>query len=197
MKPRLSTIAVRAGAWAVLGLAASAATIEMRDIEGRRLAPLVSAGPASVLFFVATECPISNSYAPDIQQLCGQVAARGIGCSLIYEDVPPDRAAVLKHLEEFGYRAAGLRAGLDADHRIATAAGASVTPQAVIIDAAGMIRYRGRIDNRYAAIGKPRQRATTHDLSDALEAVLTQRPVATRETEAFGCAIVPADRLNK
>ena len=150
-----------------------------------------------MLFFVSTECPISNSYAPDIQRFCGDAAVRGVSCSLVYEDLPADEAAVRRHLDEYGYRAHGMQAGLDADRTIATAAHASVTPQAVVVDARGAIRYRGRIDNRYAALGKPRQLVTAHDLSDAVDAVLAGKAVATQETEAFGCAIAPADRLKK
>ena len=51
------------------------------------------------------------------------------------------------------------------------------------------MKYRGRIDNQYAALGKPRRVVTVHDLRDALDAVLAGRPVANPETEAFGCFI--------
>ena len=45
------------------------------------------------------------------------------------------------------------------------------------------------IDNQYAALGKPRRVVTTHDVRDALDAVLAGRAVAHPETEAFGCFI--------
>ena len=75
---------------------------------------------------------------------------------------------------------------------MATAAGASVTPTAVVVGAGGQIRYRGRIDNLYAALGKTRQKVTEHYLRDALDAVLAHGPVPVRETPAIGCHIVPA-----
>lgn len=178
-------------------LAAGGTPAKIQDVTGRWLAPFKPAGRANVLFFVSSDCPISNSYAPEIQRLCGLYAARGVGCSLLYEGLPPDAAAVRRHLDEYGYRDRGIPAAVDVTRTIARAAHASITPQAVVVDATGAIRYRGRIDNLYAALGTPRQRVTAHELSDALDAVLSGAPVPTPETQALGCAIVPADLLRK
>ena len=112
---------------------------------------------------------------------------------MMYEDVDVKAPAARKHLNEYGYR--GIPAAIDGDRRIANRAKATVTPQAVVIDSNGEIRYRGRIDNFYAALGKPRQQVTVHDLRDALDALLTGRPVSNPETKALGCYIVPPDVL--
>ena len=53
----------------------------------------------------------------------------------------------------------------------------------------GAIRYRGRIDNGYADLGKPRQHVTSHDLRVSLDAVLAGRQVPAPETDALGCYI--------
>ena len=53
---------------------------------------------------------------------------------------------------------------IDVDGAIARRAKATVTPQAVVVDRAGVVKYRGRIDNQYAALGKPRRVVTVHDL---------------------------------
>jgi thiol-disulfide isomerase/thioredoxin len=143
--------------------------------------------PPRVLFFVASDCPISNGYAPEIQRLCAEYGRRGVRCSLVYEDVALDPAAMRQHLDEYGYR--DMPAAIDSDRTMARRAGASITPEAVLVDAKGNTRYRGRIDNRYAEIGKPRRVVTVHDLRDALEAVLAGKPVAHPETTALGCHI--------
>jgi len=152
-------------------------------------------GKARVLFFIASDCPISNSYAPEIQHLCGDYAARGVSCSLIYEDVGMDPSSMQKHLRD--YRYAGIPAIIDGRRRIANRARATVTPEAVVVDGRGEIRYRGRIDNFYADLGKPRQQVTAHDLRDALDAVLAGKAVPNPETKAWGCYIVPPDILGK
>jgi len=59
------------------------------------------------------------------------------------------------------------------------------------VGAGGVVKYRGRIDNQYIALGKPRQVVTIHDLRDAIDAVASNRAVAHTDTEAFGCFIPP------
>ena len=145
---------------------------------------------ASLLFFVTSDCPISNFYAPEIQKLCTQYEKKGVSCTLVYEDVGLDETGMRKHLAEYGYT--GIATAIDRDRSRARRVGASITPQAVLV-VDGEIRYRGRIDNRYEAFGKPRRVVTAHDLRDALEAVLAGRPVPNPETPALGCTIVPPD----
>jgi len=72
---------------------------------------------------------------------------------------------------------------------VATRARATVTPSVVLVDRAGAIRYRGRIDNGYADLGKPRQHVTSHDLRVSLDALLAGRQVPVSETDALGCYI--------
>ena len=95
--------------------------------------------------------------------------------------------AIRAHLDEFGYRS--IPAATDDTGRIAMQVNATATPEAVVIDRAGRIRYRGRIDNFYADLGKPRRAATVHDLRDAVDAVIAGRSVTHPETTAVGIRI--------
>jgi thiol-disulfide isomerase/thioredoxin len=150
-----------------------------------------AAGRVEVLFFVSTDCPISNSFAPEIQRICGEYAAKGVGCSLVYEDIEVDAAAVRKHLADYGYER--ISTVIDTDRRVARRAGATITPEAVVIDSAGKVLYRGRIDNSWADFGKPRRVVTVHDVRDALDAVLAGKTVTNPETKALGCYIAPPE----
>ena len=125
----------------------------------------------------------------EIQALC-RGHAGSVSCSLIYEDPGIDAASVRTH--RAAYRYGAIPAVIDRDGSIARRIGASVTPEAVVVGADGRVRYRGRIDNRYAALGQPRQAATVHDLRDALDAVVGGRSVTRPETEAIGCFITLA-----
>jgi hypothetical protein len=178
--------------WSGVALAAG---VQIRGIDGQLLDLFRPMGKANVLFFVASDCPVSNSYAPEIQRLCHDYGSKGVGCSLLYEDLEVNPTSVRKHLDEYRYR--GISAAIDSERRIATQAKATVTPEAVVVDDKGEIRYRGRIDNFYAALGKPRQQVTVHDLADALNAVLAGQAVQNPETHALGCYIVPPDILRK
>ena len=151
--------------------------------------------PARLMIFVTSDCPISNYYAPEIQDICTANQSKGLTCSLVYEDVDLDAPRMRAHLKEYGYH--DIAAVIDHDRAVARRAGATVTPQAALFGPDGRIRYRGRIDNRYEAFGKPRRVVTEHDLRDAIAAVLDGRPVATAETPAFGCYIVSTDSRRK
>ena len=183
----------------VRGAAPTGPTIQALD--GRMLRPFEPDGAANVIFFVQSDCPISNSYAPEIQRVCREYGPKGVSCALMYEDV--DLAAspahmdddVRRHLQE--YRYAAIPAAVDRARVVAQRAGATVTPQAVVVDRTGDVRYRGRIDNLYASLGRTRQQVTERDLTNALEAVLAGRPVAKPETEALGCFIVDPRQLRK
>ena len=174
-------------AWSALVIAAQDRADRVRDVHGAAVSPFAPAGRANVLVFVSSDCPIANGYAPDIQRLCSAYAGRGVACTLIYEDSDIEPPAVQRHLAEFRYR--DVHAVIDRDRSIAERARATVTPEAVVVDARGSVRYRGRIDNRYVEIGKARRVVTAHDLQDALDAVLSGKAVANPETTAFGCFI--------
>jgi hypothetical protein len=182
--------------WIAMALLTGAGSPAIRDLDGRLRHPFEPAGAATLLVFLTSDCPISNAYAPEIQDVCRTYATKGIDCLLLYEDPRIATAAARAHLD--AYRYSGTSAAIDGDRAIARAAGASVTPEAVLIDAAGATRYRGRIDNLYVDLGRRRHAATVHDLRDAIDALLAGRPIAQPRTEAFGCYITPSrDRSEK
>ena len=65
-----------------------------------------------------------------------------------------------------------------------------MTPEAAVFDAAGRLAYHGRIDDRYVDFGVDRPAPTTHDLADAVTAVLAGAPCRAPVVPAVGCAIV-------
>lgn len=136
--------------------------------------------------FTRTDCPISNRYAPDIGELYERFHSRGVEFYLIYVDPREPADAIRAHLKEFAYPCPALR---DPEHTLVAATGATVTPEAVVFDAERRMIYRGRIDDRYAEVGRPRSVATTHELADAIEAALDARPVAEPVVKAVGCNI--------
>jgi len=143
---------------------------------------------------VATDCPISNAYAPEIQRICSGFAGRGVNCALVYEDVNVTPDAVRTHVVEHGYRQ--IAAAID-DGSLAARVNAAITPEAVVVDHAGSVRYHGRIDNLYVALGKSRQVVTAHDLRDALDALVAGKAVANQATDAVGCFIMPSIQRSK
>lgn len=155
--------------------------------SGTPVAPLDGAAPATVLVFTAVDCPISDRYAPEVRRLATRHAPAGVRFWIVYANAGEKPEAARAHAEVFGY---GLPVALDTRATLADRAGAGVTPEAAVFDAKGVLRYRGRIDDRYLDFGVDRLAPTTHELDDALAAVLAGREVARPVVPAVGCAIV-------
>jgi hypothetical protein len=161
--------------------------MSVRDVDGRSWSLLAPAPrQTDLLFFIATDCPISNRYVPEITRLCREYQPRGVHCFTIYPEAA-DTGAVRRHRQDYGIDAA-IPAILDRDHRLVAAVGPRVTPEAAIYSSAGRL-YRGRIDNLYVDVGRARREATQHDLRLALDAALAGRSIAQPETDAIGCVI--------
>jgi hypothetical protein len=157
------------------------------DIEGRELRPLADAGTrALALIFVIQDCPISNSYIPALNRLHESYAPRGIQLLIVQSDPELTAEDARTHARQYEV---GPPVVFDREHVWVRRAGATRTPEAAIFSRDGRLQYLGRIDDRYAALGKSRQQATTHDLQDALEAVLADQPVPKPWGEAVGCNI--------
>jgi len=164
----------------------AAGPVRVVDLAGQKVDPLVlpQGRLATVLVFTTTDCPISNRYAPVIQDLASRFEKQGIGFTLVYP-VGTDTPDVIRgHIKKFGY---ALPATRDTGHELVTHTGVKVTPEVAVIGAGGRVLYRGRIDDRYVAFGKDRPQPTERTLERALEAIVQGKPVAVRETQAVGC----------
>jgi len=169
-------------------MATIAAPVTVTDTDGKAWTlPSPSARQLDLLLFIATDCPVSNRYAPEITRLCTEYQSRGVRCFLVYPDPTVAAAAVAAHRREYGLTAAAA-AIIDRDHRLVRAAGARVTPEAALYTSNGQV-YRGRIDDWYVDAGRSRRQPTQHDLRVRIEAALAGRSIAPAETEAVGCFI--------
>ncbi len=139
---------------------------------------------AVALVFLGTECPVSRRFAPRLNELAKEAAQRGVGFFGVISDaaVAPAAAREFQHELQLAfpvlYDAAGDLAERLAHERV---------PEAFVLDAAGRLAYRGRIDDRFAEPGKLRPRIDSHDLLAALEAVAKGAAVVSARTPAIGC----------
>lgn len=158
------------------------------DLQGHPLNPLadLASRRATVLLFITNDCPISNSYAPEIHRLCDAYMKQGIGFYLVYSDPDLKLTDAQKHYQDFGYKCPAV---FDAKHELATKTGATVTPEAAVYLSNGQRIYRGRINDLYLDYGKARYSATTSDLKDVLESIAQNHPLPAHTTTAIGCPI--------
>lgn len=146
---------------------------------------------ALLLVFISHDCPIANSYAPELQRIAREYAARGLKTYLVHTDATLTAADAAKHAKEFGYELPVL---LDGDCKLALASGATITPEAALYDGANTLKYLGRIDDRYLDYRKKRAEPTRRDLREALEETLAGKAVSVPRAEAVGCFIpVPSN----
>jgi peroxiredoxin len=161
--------------------------LSMRDLDGKEQTPLeVDGAKAHVLFFVTTDCPIANSYAPEINALVKDFAQRPIRFYAVQVDPDLTADAARKHAKEYGLTLPIL---LDTQHQLVSVTGATRTPEVAVLLPDGTLAYRGRIDDRYPGLGKKRQAPSQRDLRDALSAILAGESVQVSRTEAVGCSI--------
>ena len=131
---------------------------EVRGVDGRAIPLVPSKGGATAVVFYSTECPISNEYSPILKAIAESQSSAGSAMVGVCVDPDLSTADVAKHAKEFGLK---FPIALDRDGSIAARFGTKVTPEAFVLDADGKVRYRGRIDDTYAARGK--RKANPHD----------------------------------
>jgi hypothetical protein len=181
-----STLGAAALACALAGCARS--PVGPLDLDGRPLDPLAEPALAHVLVFVATDCPISNRYAPELQRLSDDFAGRGVRLWLVYPNSDDTAERVRRHHGEFALRVPAVR---DPHHALVARSGITVTPEAAIHGPGGTLLYRGRIDDRTVALGSSRPAPTRHDLAEAVIAVLDGAAPPQPTTKAIGCPLAP------
>jgi hypothetical protein len=148
--------------------------------------PTCKPTPAVVLFFITTDCPIANSFAPEINRIVNDYRSRGVAFEMVYTDLTQPAEVVRRHASEYGYKCP---VQVDTGRVLSRQHGITVTPEAIVLNADDARVYRGRIDDRYLAPGQYRLKPTTRELRDAIEAVLEGRPVPVAETKAAGCPL--------
>ncbi|MBC8065391.1 MAG: redoxin domain-containing protein [Chlorobia bacterium] len=149
---------------------------------------LPTSAKATVLFFVAIDCPIANRMAPELARIVRAYRPKNISFLFVYVDPAHSGQQVQQHLREYKLGAPGIR---DAKHSVIKAVGASVTPQAVVLDKTGLMLYRGRINDLFIEHGRSRKLPKTQDLRNALDQFLAGRPIKVPQTAALGCSIPP------
>ncbi|REK08969.1 MAG: hypothetical protein DWQ37_19080 [Planctomycetota bacterium] len=163
----------------------------LRDYHGQPYSlDEVGQGKVVVLAFLGTECPLAKLYASRLNALADKYEGKDVvflGLDANRQDSVTEIAAFARvHEIDFPILK-------DLNQVVADAAGATRTPEAVVLDREGRIRYRGRIDDQYgfnaqnANYQKPEPEK--NDLAEAIDAVLANKSVELAETRAPGCLI--------
>jgi thiol-disulfide isomerase/thioredoxin len=156
------------------------------DLRGKPVDPLHSShGKITVLVFALIDCPLTNRYAPLLQQMNDANKAH-VNFWFVYPDKNTTSEQIGEHLRQFAIAIPALR---DPSHSLVKQAGVTITPEVAVFDANSRLLYHGRIDNLYEIAGRARPAATTHELQDVLTAAIAGKPSPLASSPAVGCYI--------
>jgi peroxiredoxin len=141
---------------------------------------------AIVVFFTTTDCPLSNNEVPEMNRTRRDYEARGVAFYAVQADTTIADADVLQHTKDYQFSFPVL---FDPRQILAKMTGAATIPEAAVLAPDGTLLYLGRIDNRVEDFNIRRPEPTKFDLREALDALLSGKPVPHPRTKAFGCAI--------
>jgi thiol-disulfide isomerase/thioredoxin len=162
-------------------------TISLPDLDNKPVALKSESGEKGVVFlFLESDCPISNKYVPEIVRLAKQYGGPDLPVRIVYPGRDESLEKLKKHRESFGIPGPALR---DIKLQLTRTAGITTMPEAAIFVPNKGLVYRGRIDDRFASVTEERAAPTTHDLEDAMKAVLDGKPPPAATTRAVGCPI--------
>src|SRR5258708_29876821 len=103
------------------------------------LVPKTRDAKAVVVLFLATECPVNNTYAPTLAGLHEKYKAQGVVFVGVNSNQQDEAAAVAKHAREFSIPFPVLK---DEGAAVADRFHAERTPAAFILDGSLTVRYR-------------------------------------------------------
>jgi peroxiredoxin len=164
-----------------LNLNESAPDFELRDLNGivHRLHDY--RGKIVIVNFWSCECPHSERTDHALMAMFVQWKE-----SVVMLSIASNRSESTQSMEKASNARHLPIVLMDADHIVADLYDAQTTPHVFVIDHAGILRYRGAVDDVTFRQRKP----TRFFLDEAVEALLEARLPALTETPAYGCAIV-------
>ncbi len=161
------------------------ADLNLVTIDGQKATLHGYKGKTVVVVFLSFECPVSTSYVSVLNELADGFKEKKV-VFLAAAPTQDEASAIVKQAKEFKLNFPIIH---DSELKLAKALGAGTVPEVFVLDGDSVLRYRGRIDDRYAERLVLKQRFTHNDLRDALEAITTGKSVKEAKTQAVGCPI--------
>jgi len=141
----------------------------------------------SVYVFMGEDCRICQYYTPVFKDLHEKYASSQIKFVGLF----PNRYSTDEQIERYKTKY-GIPFDLKREYFQTKAKkfDVRVTPEVVVFDEKqGIVLYQGRIDDSYVTVGKRRQIIKNKDLDDALQSIILNKLIKTKETTAIGCFV--------
>ena len=147
------------------------------------LADLAAVGPVAVVF-MDPGCPISKRYGPRLNELAATAAERGVEFYGVLSDPTVSVAEAREYRAEFELEFPLL---FDASGDLARRLEPTHVPEAFVVSKTDRIIYRGRIDDRFEAVGQLRASITSHELLDAITVISGGAGSFPKHADPVGC----------
>tara|TARA_B100000287_G_scaffold360664_1_gene353146 strand:- start:4381 stop:4935 length:555 start_codon:yes stop_codon:yes gene_type:complete len=140
----------------------------------------------AVVFFTCNHCPYVVGSEPRIEAVAERARSMGLGFAGINSNDPikyeSDSWENMVKRAERGMSYPYLH---DSSQNVALSYGAERTPEFYLIDTDAKVVYRGRLDD------SPRDpsHATTSELEDAIEQMISGEPISVSRTDSIGCSV--------
>lgn len=149
---------------------------------------------ATVVVFLSTECPISNSYLPLLNRMASKYRRRDVEFFGVISDPHVTRSEAAKHRKEYRISFPIL---FDASGGLRQALAPTHTPQVFVLDRNGSSVYDGMIDDQFVDLGRRKTRVEHKYLRDALQAAIDGRKADVVHTTPVGCLLEQAANESK
>jgi len=198
--PRRSLLLVGAAAalvpvtaWASADLGKAAPAFTATDSNGKSWSLADLKGKVVVLETTNHQCPYVGKHyrSGNMQSQQREATAKGVIWLTVAASAPGEEGfvnAVQANELTTSRKDAPTAVLLDPQSKIARAYGATVTPHMYIIDASGMLVYKGGIDSIPSADTSDVPKATQY-VRVALDQVLSGKQVAEASTRPYGCSL--------
>lgn len=165
--------------------------IEVIEIQGtKKYLANVRGHKALVVVFLDFRCPISNRMIPVLNEL----TARYTGQDVAFAGVVCGGETIEELLRKKKEYRILFDLFQDSKLVIANHFRATTTPQAFVIDKQKVIRYIGAINDQYTDRTTRLPAPSNKYLEDALDQILSNRPVDPGNTRAVGCSIMRSSK---
>jgi len=161
-----------------------ASDFSLKDGNGKEIQLFDYSGKNVVAIFVSVRCPYSNAFNKVMSKLAKDYSEKDV----VFIGINSNKTETVDDMVSHSQKNFPFVVLKDVDNKVADLYGATVTPEAFLIDANGMIRYHGALGNSNNPT-TDESRANSKDIRNALDALLAGKEIAKNKTKAFGCSI--------
>lgn len=161
--------------------------VEMENIDGSKITlDSIQGEKGTLVIFSCNHCPFVIAWQKEMVAIGNECQKKGLGVVFINSNDPDVKGDTMEGMKEMA-KAEGYEFPYTVDDTsdVARHFGASKTPDVFLFDAAGKLVYKGAVSEG----GRSPKDGGEPYLINAIDALLSGKPVSKAETKAVGCSI--------